>query len=401
MAHIRKRGKTWYYQIEWKDPVTGERKPITKGGFTSSKAAEFAAREVEDQLFQGTYVEEKNISFIDFADEWIGLYAKHVKESTVRARKKESKHFKKHFGHMKVKDITRKQYQSVLDKLYDEGYAYNTLDGIHSTGRMIFKKAVELGVIKLESNPTEFATIPKKVETVEEIENSQDEIKFLEKDELIKFLKTAKEKGLDRDFEMFLTLAYSGLRVGELLALKWSDINFESSTIRVTKTYYNPNNNTKEFQLLTPKTKGSIRTIKMDKIVMDALKKHRSHQNELKMIYRNTYADHGFVFAKEINNPGYPDFIKTVENRMGRLLKLSGIDKDVTPHSLRHTHTSLLIEAGIMLGEGEFTIKEIQQRLGHTDINTTMNIYAHITKSIEEKASQKFSELMRGALDFN
>ncbi|WP_347861543.1 tyrosine-type recombinase/integrase [Salimicrobium sp. PL1-032A] len=104
------------------------------------------------------------------------------------------------------------------------------------------------------------------------------------------------------------------------------------------------------------------------------------------------YTEFGFVFAKEINNPGYPDFIKTVENRMRRLLKLSRIDKNVTPHSFRHTHTSLLIEAGV-------GTKEIQQRLGHGDINTTMNIYAHITKNMEQKASEKFSKLMRGALD--
>nr|WP_269746066.1 tyrosine-type recombinase/integrase [Jeotgalibacillus campisalis] len=64
----------------------------------------------------------------------------------------------------------------------------------------------------------------------------------------------------------------------------------------------------------------------------------------------------------------------------------------LTPHSLRHTQTSLLIEAGV-------EVKEFQQRLGHGDINTTMNIYAHITKDIEEKASHKFSELMRGSLD--
>lgn len=396
MAQIRKRGKTWQYQVEWKDPVTGERRTKSKGGFSSGKAADFAAQEVEKQLFEGNYAEEKNISFIDFANEWLDFYAKHVKPSSARAREKETKHFKKYFGLMKVKDITRKQYQSVLNDLHEKGYAHNTLDGIHSTGRMIFKRALEYGVIK--SSPTEFAKIPKRIETVEEIENEQDDMKFLEKDELITFLKAAKNKGLDRDFEMFMTLAYSGLRVGELLALKWPDINFNNNSIRITKTYYNPNNNTKSFQLLTPKTKGSIRTLKMDPLVMMSLKKHRAHQNELKMMYRDIYTDFEFVFAKEINYPGYPDFIKTVENRMRRLLKISGIDKNVTPHSLRHTHTSLLIEAGV--GEsGGLGIKEIQQRLGHSDINTTMDIYAHITKNMEEKASQKFSELMRGVLE--
>ncbi|GLI89736.1 tyrosine-type recombinase/integrase [Bacillus subtilis] len=73
------------------------------------------------------------------------------------------------------------------------------------------------------------------------------------------------------------------------------------------------------------------------------------------------------------------------------MLKMAGIEKNITPHSFRNTHTSLLIEAGV-------GIKEIQQRLGHSDINTAMNIYAHMTANSEEKASHQFSELMKDLL---
>ena len=83
--------------------------------------------------------------------------------------------------------------------------------------------------------------------------------------------------------------------------------------------------------------------------------------------------------------------IKLVTTRLQRLLSKSDITKHITPHGFRHTHTSLLIEAGV-------GVKEIQQRLGHTDINTTMNIYAHMTKKMEEKASQQFSKLMKDPL---
>ena len=126
-------------------------------------------------------------------------------------------HFKRNFSKMKLSDITRKQYQALLSDLHEKGYAHNTLDGIHTTGRMLFKKALEYNLIK--SNPSEFAKIPKKIETVEEIEQKEEVLKFLEKNELITFLKTAKDRGLNRDYVMFLTLAYSGIRVGELLAL--------------------------------------------------------------------------------------------------------------------------------------------------------------------------------------
>ena len=186
----------------------------------------------------------------------------------------------------------------------------------------------------------------------------------------------------------FPLLAYSGIRTGELLALKWADVDFEENTISITKTLYNPSNNKEKYQLLTPKTRGSIRSIKIDPNVMKLLKIHKAQQNELKMYTRDKYLDKDFVITK---SSGHPEIIKTIQNRMQRLLKLAKIEKNVTPHSLRHTHTSLLIEVGV-------GIKEIQQRLGHTDIETTMNIYAHMSKNMEEKASQKFSELMKGLI---
>ncbi|REJ07981.1 site-specific integrase [Halobacillus trueperi] len=391
MANFRKRGNKWYFQIyTGVDPSTGKKKFTSKGGFKTKKEAQMAAAEVEKEVFENTYVQEQNITFQEFTLEWLKTYRDTAKISSVRNRQHNLDHLNRFFGNKKIKDITRKQYQAMLASLHNAGYAFNTLDGIHATGRMVFRKAVEFNIIK--DSPSDFAKIPRKVETVEEVESSKGEIKFMEKEELIRFLNAAKESGIDKDYPMFLTLAYSGLRVGELIALKWSDIDMYKKTLRVTKTYYNPNNRTKEYQLLTPKTKGSIRTLKMDAGVIEVLKRHKEHQDDLIDKMKNEYTQLDFVFAKEVQNLGYPEFLKTVNTHMRRLLKISGIHKELTPHSLRHTHTSLLIEAGV-------GVKEIQQRLGHGDINTTMNIYAHITENMEEKASQKFSELMRGSLD--
>jgi integrase len=142
--------------------------------------------------------------------------------------------------------------------------------------------------------------------------------------------------------------------------------------------------------LLTPKTKTSKRTIDVDRIVLDELEKHRAEQNKIRMRYRNTYHDKGFVFAQQDKeNAGYPAYVKLISIRMGRLLKLAGLNTNLTPHSLRHTHTSLLAEAGVSL-------EQIMQRLGHSDDETTKNIYLHVTKPKKKEASQKFAELMRG-----
>nr|WP_244877754.1 phage integrase SAM-like domain-containing protein [Halobacillus kuroshimensis] len=156
--------------MEWLDPVTGERKRKTKskGGFIRKTDARIEAEELEREVRVGSYVEENNTTLNKFADEWLNFYAKNSKVSSLRGRTKEIKHFKRYFTKMKLSDITRKHYQAFLDDLHEKGCAHNTLDGIHTTGRMLFKKALEYNLIK--TNPNEFAKIPKKIETVEEIE---------------------------------------------------------------------------------------------------------------------------------------------------------------------------------------------------------------------------------------
>lgn len=399
MAYFRKRGckckdkkkctcgAKWSFTIDiGVDPTTGKRKQKTVSGFNKKKEAELAAAQLQHELDNGTYVEEKKVLFKDFAEEWLKNYSKSVKISTVRVRQHEINRLNDYLAHVELRKITRNMYQKALDGLYERGFSYNSISGAHTTAGMIFKKAIAYEIIR--NNPAEFAKVPRKIETVDEVEGKKQEIKFLEKEELALFLKTAKEKGLYQDYVIFSLLAYSGMRAGELLALKWKDINFDENTISITKTLYNPKNRTTEYTLLTPKTKGSIRTLKMDPAVMDLLKKHEVKQKELKMANRQEFYDKDFVITK---TSGYPEMVKTVDNRIRRLLKLAEIKKELTPHSLRHTHTSLLIEAGV-------GIKEIQQRLGHGDIETTMNIYAHMTKNMEEKASQKFSELMKDLL---
>jgi integrase len=387
MAEFVQRGKTWTYKVYiGVDPLTKKRIYETKGGFKTQREAKAAARQVEIEKENGTYTKESKIPFENFAHDWLKSYSKSgVKISSVRAREKEMKHFISVWGPYPISKISKKMYEDRLLEL-NKKYSHNYLDGIHACGRMIFRKAFTQGLIKI--NPTEDFQMPKKQQTVEELENEKEDIVFLEKEELALFLKLAKTEGLEMDSLVFTVLSYTGLRIGELLSLKWTDFNEKQSTIRVTKTLYNPTNNFGKYQLLTPKTKGSVRAIKIDEMLVSMLKKHKIKQNEIKLKNRQIYQDNGFIFARE---DGHPQLRKVFETRLKRLLKKAGIKKNITPHSFRHTHTSLLIEAGV-------GIKEIQQRLGHSDINTTMNIYAHMTANMEEKASQKFSELMKDLL---
>ncbi|WP_233129794.1 tyrosine-type recombinase/integrase [Domibacillus epiphyticus] len=254
---------------------------------------------------------------------------------------------------------------------------------------MIFKKAVELEILK--KDPTEYTQVPKQQITIEDLEGRKSLPNYLEKQELKYFLQTAKKFGLDQDYLIFLLLAYTGLRVGELCALKWRDINFEEQTLNISKTYYNPTNNRKEYKLLTPKTPTAVRIIDIDEAVINELNKHNLAQKETMMKYRDRYHNEDFAFANiDEVLPGYPLYIKKIENRMRRLLKIAKLNSNLTPHSLRHTHTSLLAEAGVSL-------PQIMERLGHKDEDTTKNVYLHVTKEMKKEASPRSSKNSRKA----
>ncbi|RSK29209.1 site-specific integrase [Bacillus sp. HMF5848] len=381
-------GSKWAFTVDIGfDPLTGKRKQKVKSGFSTKQEAVETAATLIHELNQGTYLEETDKIFSDFAKEWLTVYseAKDVKPGTIRVRKHEISKLLPYFSQLKLKDINRKMYQDALNDLKEKGYSDSTRDGVNRTGRMIFRKALELELLK--KDPTEFAYVKKDKKTIEQLE--EEEVpNYLEKEELALFLKTAKENGLEHDYLAFLILSYSGIRAGELIALKWKDIDFVNHTINITKTCYNPSNNALKYQLGTPKTRKSRRKIIVDEDVINALQEHKKVQDEVIERLGDSYYNQDFIFAKMQRQYGYPIVIKNVRDRMKRLLKIACLNEDLTPHSLRHTHTSLLAEARVSL-------EQIMDRLGHTDDQITKNVYLHVTQEMKKEASQKFGELMR------
>ncbi|MCG1911504.1 site-specific integrase [Staphylococcus epidermidis] len=373
----------WRYRISLgKNSETGKYEYISKTGFKRKSDAKHQAEMIESQLRNGEYIPPSSSTFKQVADDWLKQYANDVKVSSVRAREKAIKHAIERFNTKPIQTIKKHDYQRFVDDMSAQ-YSKNYVDSIVASTNMIFKYAHNIKLIK--TLPSEGIKRPKKKVSVEELEDIEIHKKFLEKDELFKFLEVAKyHHSPQNSFEVFTTLAYTGMRAGELLALKWSDIDFENNTISITKTYYNPNNNKKHYQILTPKTESSIGKISVDPHVIQLLKDYKVNvqdtwKNEL-------YVDNNFVFT-DVN--GYPLVIKKLSTWIQAIMKKADItNKHISTHSFRHTHCALLIEAGVH-------IKEIQERLRHKDINTTMNIYAKITNSYKKDASQKFSQLMK------
>lgn len=376
------------------DPVTGKRNQIARRADTK-KEAEARVDKVLRALKEDGINEKKvkGLPFYKVADEWHEAYKRTgVKKNTIRLRRDSINTLCRFIKNVNIDKITHNQHQKILDTLFDEGYAKSTIEGVHVTANLIYKYAIRMKYRK--ENPATGAKIPIKKLTVEEIEANPIEEKYLESTELTEFLNAVQKYGLDQDKEMFYLLAFTGMRIGEALALKWTDLNFDTKRLRITKTMYNENNNMKDYELQPPKTDASIRDFEVDEDIMKMLQAHHKTLTKIKMATRHLlpeYHDGNFVFA---HDNGYPLVYKHIANRMDRILRKTSITKHATSHIFRHTHVSMLAEAGVDL-------PTIMARVGHDDPKTTLQIYTHVTKKMEKNATQKvksaFSDLLKGA----
>lgn len=384
MACIFKRGKTWSYSVDIGRDETGKRKKKGKGGFRTQKEAKEAAAILEAEIASAIFLDEKKILFKDFTKQWLEDYALTIRPATLRLRKLDTEKLNNYFGNSQLKDITQIQYKKFITEMFKKGYADSTLQGMNNTANLIFKKACEYKIIK--SSPTEHVKIPKKPITVQDLENDADLPKYLEKEELNLFIKTAKDTFCHAEYLMFLILAYTGMRRGELLGLTWDNIDFENSIIKIRKTVDTNTTSVKKYTLGPPKTKRSKRDILVTKEIMRELSKHKVNQKKLKIVHRLEWHDGNFVFtSKRVH--GYPVSGIILKNNMKKILKIANLNLALSPHSLRHTHTSLLAEADVPL-------EAIMERLGHAEDKVTKLIYLHVTKNVKKDTIQKFQKLM-------
>lgn len=399
MAYLKKipaknkQGYKWLCVIEGPtDPSSGERQQVSRRADTKGEASQ-RAQDAVDALKSGLDTKKaKSAKFTTVALEWLETYALgEVKESTVRIRESQISILNKYMANMVVEKVTHTYYQKVIKKIFGEDYTRSTIEGVHSTANQIMKYAIK-NKLRLD-NPCTGVVIPAKAQTVEDIEKNKIEDKYLEIHELEEFLKVTREHGKERDMEFFYLMAFSGLRPGEASVLKWSDLNKETNEIRVTKTLYNPHNNMLDYRLTPPKTKGSVRTIDLDEAIIDMLLKYKVKQNEIHREYKKHYSDFhngNFIFCR---SNGYPYTQKAFLDRMKTLLRMTNITKSATPHIFRHTHISMLTEAGVDL-------PTIMKRVGHESPKTTLKIYTHITNKMKKSAGEKVKIKFGNVLDF-
>ena len=357
------------------DPVTGKKKYTTKRGFKSPKEARKAYNRLMVQVEENDVVTDSQRPFSELADELFEQYKNTVRESTYVAQKLA---YKKHifplFGNLKISRISIPYCQKQVNHWYSYYKKYSNLIGLTSS---IFKYALSLRLIR--NNPMDAVIRPKRKKRIDEERYSAP---YYEKEELLEFLEIAKNYP-DPIYPIFRILAFTGLRKGELLALRWKDIDFEKRTLSVKQTLATCDKWEIKFQV--PKTEKSLRTISIDSETLQVIKRWQLKQKEyfLKMGIKPTKNGEQLLFVSEENKPLYLDY---VNHNLKIIIKENNL-KRITPHGFRHTHCSLLFESGASL-------KEVQVRLGHTDIKTTMDIYTHVTKRQTEETANRFADFM-------
>ena len=357
------------------DPITGKERRTTRRGFKTMKEAKQAERNLlldveENGLPSNQSGGFQDPTFEELAQLWLENYKTTVKPSTFEnVKSKVEKMTEEHFEGLKLKKITVAYCQRVVIELSKTYVLYNHYLSVINR---IFKYAVLMDI--LGSNPFDKVIKPKSRQT-------QRKGNFLTKEELREFLKLAQTATLSYFFPLVHLMSYTGLRQGEALALKWSDIDFENKKITVNKTAAR----IKEKQTLqTPKTKNSKRVISIDPTTLSILKSWKKDQ--IKIYFKNGKhfeGDDNFIFTNErgdwvhIHN-FIPYFKRFVTDH-----KL----KPITPHGLRHTHASLLFSAGV-------EPKNISDRLGHSTVQITLDLYTHITEEQRTDTVEKLLEYM-------
>lgn len=372
-----------------KNPRTGKRKLIKRRAKTQKEAKKRVEDAIEKINYNKNDFLHENITFEHLSQKWLDVYAATgVKRGSVRIREKEVRILNRYFAKLLLPEISHHMYQNMLIHLDKEGYAQTTISGVNTCANMIFKYAVRNKL--LIENPRQDAFIPKKAITVEDLEKDIISNLYFDQNELFIFLDAVLKIGLELDMERFYTIAFSGMRPGELTALKKPDLDFKNNTIRVSKTLHNENNNIKEYRLDTTKT-NKARTINMDEKVMTMLKKLVQRNDEHKMKYRTIiedFHDENFLFQRP---NGYPFSIKNLGDRMRRIMKCIKVDKRLTPHSFRHTHISMMTEAGVDL-------PTIMKRVGHEDPDTTLKVYTHVTEKMKIESIDQIATMNEGLL---
>ncbi|KKM11202.1 hypothetical protein SY88_09670 [Clostridiales bacterium PH28_bin88] len=364
------------------NPKTGKTKQVLLYGKTREEVQEKLIKALAEKQ-AGVFVEPSKLKVGDWLDKWLNDRMKnHLRPTTWDSYKYLiDTHIKPAICNLQLKNLTSTHPHD----LYNAKIAGGRSDGagglssrtvryIHTVIHAALKQAVREGL--LAQNVVDNVVIPKQ---------HKKEMRVLTREETERFL-TAIEN--DRLYAAFLLDLTSGLRVGELLALRWKDVDLKEGIIHVRRGLVKIRNQEGETKTKTafhePKSKQGKRDIPIPEDVVKELRAHRARQNQEKLLLGQEYQDNDLVFCTVDGKPIEPrNFTRTFH----RMIKKAGIPH-ANLHALRHTYATRLLEAN------EHP-KVVQELLGHSQISMTLDTYSHVGMDLKRKAAEKLAGLVK------
>ena len=372
------------------DPISGKRKRIYfKVDTADRQEAENMLVIKKAEYLQGEIIEPSRKTVGQFLEEYMRDYVRvHSSPATVRDyRGVIERYLEPEFGHIKLQELTKARVQQVYNgwrvksNKSDNPLKATTVQHINRVFKAALNVAVELGYIK--ENPTRKVKIGKDIVSDHVDVYTTEEIKELQK----------AVKGTDMELPVAL-LFDCILRRGELLALRYSDIDFDKNTVTVQYTWAETEGNQPVLQQTTQpvlkdcKTESSYRKMVVSDYTMRLLRRQKAIYKRNKMKYGKDFCNSDRVICKENGEPILP---KSFTRKWARTLKKYGL-RHIKLHGTRHSAISLLLSEGV-------PIQMVQQRAGHQDPKITLSVYSHVARDKQTLVAEKLNDLLFSAVN--
>ncbi|MBZ9690681.1 tyrosine-type recombinase/integrase [Clostridium sp. M14] len=378
---VRKKGNVWYYR--YYEYVNGVKKQIErKGGITKKEALQKLNEEIYRQ--NNGLLKPKEILLKDYLNIWLEDYVKpnNSENTYIKYKGTVNKYINPQLGLIKLCDLKVINIEQFLSKLKKTKLSLTTIQKHYLVLNGALNKAIKLQM--LNDNPCKYVDTPKRSKYKASI------LTFEELHSIYTNLNTETYEDYIMKLGMDLTIE-TGLRRGEMCGLQWSDIDFDNKILNVNTALIRVDNN---YKISNLKTDSSYRKLPLSNEIIKILKTHKSKQNNNKIKYGDN-----FIYSNKFDRDSTEyDLIFTWENgkyiipsnflqRLKRLCKYCKIEKNIRWHDLRHSNATILLK-------NKISMKVIQERLGHSLMQTTSDIYAHVTEEMNREATDVISNIL-------
>jgi len=354
----------WYFEINYSEG--GKYKKKKKRGFKTKKEAEAAMAEMQNDLNKGTYIEPSKALYSSFMADWLKDKQTKVKRRTLETYTGlVNNHILPFIGNIELSKLTPRHIQDLYNKLFETGrLSDENIQKVHTIINDSLNKAVSWEMIA--KNVASVVDRPKA---------RKKEMEVWEVDEAHSFLKAAEK---DRYYIAFLLALTTGMRQGEILGLRWKDVDLEKGILSITQTL---SHDGKELQV-GAKTNSGNRTVSIDAETIRELKLiHKRCKAENLEAVPGMYQDNDLVVCTSVGTPVTP---RNLMRTFYRLIEKAGVKK-IRFHDLRHTHATMLLKANV-------NPKIVSERMGWSDIKM-IDRYAHVLPNIQKETAEAFGKI--------